>query len=86
MKGEHMQKIKTIDFVFYKTLGEKIRNAREKKDMTQTELAKMIGVSKSQLINYEYGYSKLKPRMYLDICRALNMRINDLFVDMKIDL
>ena len=54
--------------------------------MTQTELAKMIGVSKSQLINYEYGYSKLKPRMYLDICRALNMRINDLFVDMKIDL
>lgn len=81
-----MQKIKTIDSVFYKTLGEKIRNAREKKNMTQTELAKKIGVSKSQLINYEYGYSKLKPRMYSDICWALDMRINDLFIDMKIDL
>lgn len=81
-----MQKIKTIDSVFYKTLGEKIRNAREKKNMTQTELAKKIGVSKSQLINYEYGYSKLKPRMYSDICWALDMRINDLFIEMKIDL
>ena len=78
-----MQKIKTIDASFYRVLGNKIRKAREKKNITQRELAKEIGISRTQLISYEYGYTKMKPSIFAKICVALETQINDVFVEMR---
>ena len=35
--------------------GEKLRLARKRKKLTQDELAKLVGVSKRTIVNYESG-------------------------------
>ena len=68
-----MQTIKTIDSFFYKKLGENIRSLREHKGMTQKELAKELGISRPLLVNYEYGYTKIKHKYWQRICNALEI-------------
>ena len=40
-----------------KSLGSKIKELREKKNCTQTELGKKVGVGKTTISNYETDYS-----------------------------
>ena len=47
------------------TLGEEIRTARERLQMTQPELAALVGVSESTVSNWERDQSKPKNRMAL---------------------
>lgn len=47
------------------TLGEEIRTARERLQMTQPELAARVGVSESTVSNWERDQSKPKNRMAL---------------------
>lgn len=68
-----MQKIRTIDNQFYRELGRKIREMREKKDITQRELAKGIGTSRALISDYENGYTKISPNRWNRICTVLGI-------------
>jgi transcriptional regulator with XRE-family HTH domain len=58
------------------TLGERIKQVRTEKNMTQTELAKKIGVSKQAVYKYESGIVTNIPFERLEqIANALNVSI-----------
>lgn len=78
-----MQQITTIDKQFYAELGKEIRRIREHKNITQKELAQETGFSRPIIINHEYGYSKLKPRKWERICKALGIS-PDIKIEVKI--
>lgn len=57
------------------TLGERMRIAREKRGMTQRELAREVGVSSQAISLIENGTSKgLRPENLIAVCDALRIR------------
>jgi len=59
------------------TIGERIRNAREKKRMSQEELATKIGVKHALISKYETGIIKNIPVTKLtDIAKALDVDLS----------
>ncbi len=78
-----MQQIKTIDKLFYRTLGNKIRSLRENAGLTQLELARKIGTSRTLICAYENGYTKIKEDRWKEICKQVNKSPN-LEVSIKI--
>lgn len=72
MKSE--KRIMTIDNKFYYELGLIIRREREKNNMTQYELASQLSISRAQLINYEYGYTRIKEIMWNRICEIFGIK------------
>lgn len=57
------------------TLAERIKQAREKSGLTQSELAKKAGVSQGTIANLESGFRK-QPRNLLALARALNVDVD----------
>ena len=58
------------NFIFKEDImrfGEKLRDLRKGKDMTQTDLAKEIGVSLRTIISYENSNSYPKKQKYWNI-------------------
>lgn len=60
-------------------VGERIRKLREKKGMTQTELAKILGVSRQAVNNYETGDAKPGDVSKVKMCQVLDCDIIELF-------
>lgn len=56
-------------------LGERIRNLRKSKKITQEELAKMIGVKRSVISKYENGSVNISTNNLLEISKALAIPI-----------
>ena len=56
-------------------LGERIRNLRKSKNITQEELAKMIGVKRSVISKYENGSVNISTNNLLEISKALAIPI-----------
>lgn len=55
-------------------LGHKIRKAREKKSMTQLELAKKLGYDSMQFVSlFERGLSKVPANVVGKLCEILNL-------------
>lgn len=54
--------------------SEKIKKGRKKKELTQTELARQVGCSRMNIINWENG--KYQPRMnnYLALLTILDIK------------
>lgn len=59
-------------------LGQKIKDAREKKGLTQNELAQKIGFSRTSLINVEQGRQNVHVARLLQIAGKLDMPIGEL--------
>lgn len=78
-----MQNIKTIDSLFYKQVGEKIRKIREHRGITLKELAQETGYSRVLIDYWELGYSKIKPHQFDRICKALKVP-NKITLEIKI--
>jgi len=57
----------------------KMKNARTEKGISQTELAKMIGVSRQTINMIENGDYNPTIALCLKICKALDKTLNDLF-------
>lgn len=56
------------------TLGDRIREARESKNLKQSDLAKIIGVSSGAIIsNWEKNINKPDADKILKLCEALNI-------------
>lgn len=54
-------------------IGNRIRQYREKKKLTQKQLADLIGVSNSRVSNWEKGINRPDADIIADICRALDV-------------
>lgn len=59
-------------------LGEKIRSIREKKDMTQEDLADRAKIDVSYLAKIENGYVNTTIRYLIKISKALGVKAKDL--------
>lgn len=57
----------------------RMKNARTEKGISQTELAKMIGVSRQTINMIENGDYNPTVALCLKICKALNKTLDDLF-------
>ena len=57
----------------------KLKIARVEKDLSQDELAKMIGVSRQTINMIEKGKYNPSLSLCLDICWALDKKLDDLF-------
>ncbi len=66
IKGEGMKNIK-------------LKMARVEKDLSQEELAKMVGVSRQTIGLIELGKYNPSLSLCLSICKALSKTLNDLF-------
>lgn len=62
-------------------VGERIRKLREKKNMTQTELAEILGVSRQAVNNYETGDAKPGDELRVKLCQILGCDIVKLFFE-----
>jgi transcriptional regulator with XRE-family HTH domain len=54
-----------------KIVGERLRTARERRGMSQRELADKIGITHVQLSLYERGAVRIILATFLDLCRHL---------------
>lgn len=62
-----------------KYVGKKIKLFREKKNITQEELAQQLSVSRQTISRYESGERRIKQDAIFIIADVLGVSINDLF-------
>jgi len=62
-------------------LGAALKNARVRADLSQEELAGMLGITRNTVINWESNRNKPDVDMLLRLCAALRISIHDLFPD-----
>jgi len=75
--------------IFYKKLGEAIRSARKKSNLTQDDLADQLGLTRVSIVNFEQGTQKIQLHNLLELTSVLNIDAGDLltplYAVMKID-
>lgn len=59
-------------------IGDRIKEFRKNKKITQDELARTVGVSKNAIWNYENNKRKIDHELLLKIASALEIRVSDL--------
>ena len=59
-------------------IGKRIREYREKRGMSQKELADKIGVSNSRVSNWEQGINRPDADILADLCRVLKVSPSEL--------
>lgn len=64
-------------------LGQKVRFERIKKNLSQDELAELVGLSKQSISALETGVSNLKFTNLYSIAKALGLNLGD-FSDFKL--
>ena len=57
-------------------IGEAIKQARKKRELTQTQLGELIGVKKGQISKIENNLTNAKFETILKVFRVLNAKIN----------
>lgn len=62
-------------------LLEEIKNFRRQKGLSQEQLAKISGLSRSSIINFEHGYRDPRVRDLRKIARALDVPVEQLLAD-----
>ena len=67
----------------YKKIGDRIRQYRSIRGITQEELAYMIGSSSAYICNVELGKKKPSLQMLSEIADAMNLTVNDFLYDRK---
>ncbi|WP_200411400.1 helix-turn-helix domain-containing protein [Virgibacillus salexigens] len=60
-------------------VGERIKEERKKKGLTQKELGEKIGVKHNTISSYEKGTNAPEQNAIFKIARALNVKVDDLF-------
>lgn len=59
--------------------NKKMKIARIESDVSQEQLAEMVGVTRQTISLIESGNYNPSLRLCIDICKALNKTLNDLF-------
>lgn len=60
-------------------LRNRLKEARAEKKLSQTELAKMVGVSRNTISSIETGQFNPTAKLALILCIALDKKFEDLF-------
>lgn len=68
-----------------KFVGNKIKDFRKKKKLSQTDLANLIGVTNSSVSEYERGHVNIDADMLFKIADVLNVKVDDFFPDRKME-
>ena len=63
------------------SLASRLKERREELGLTQVQLAKLIGVTKGAVGNYETGISSMKAEILYKVCKVLKCDPNYLFQD-----
>jgi transcriptional regulator with XRE-family HTH domain len=56
----------------YRLIGERIRDERRKQQLTQAQLANLVGLKRSSITNVEQGRQKLLVHTLIDIANSLS--------------
>lgn len=67
--------------MLYKRLGERVREVRRRKDITQADLAKASGISISFVGHIERGTRKASLETFVALCNALQVSPGVLLID-----
>ena len=67
-----------------RTLQEKLRGLREDNDLTQSQVAEILGTSQTMYARYERGANELPIRHLITLCRFYNVSA-DYFLDTQPD-
>lgn len=70
------------DFL-YKRIGEKLKEAREAKGITQEQLAEACGVLRTSVTNLEAGRQKVPLSLIYDICALLKIEVTSILPSTK---
>ena len=62
----------------YSAFAWKLAKARRAKGLTQGELAAKLGRSRAAIANWEVGNSLPELPMFVDLCKALKVKPNDI--------
>lgn len=65
----------------YKQLGVRVRQQREQNDLTQSQLAKLVGVSSSFIGHIERGEKKASVETVVSLCNAMEISPSVLLQD-----
>ena len=63
--------------VCLRNFGNWIKGERERKGMTQTEIATMVGIDQTYYSKIELAHRKVDFVMALNICKALKLDLSD---------
>lgn len=63
---------------FHRSLGERIREAREKTGATQDDLARVVGLSRTSVTNIERGRQGVQAYLLVKIARTLGLTVQQL--------
>ena len=67
-----------------RTIQEKLRGLREDNDLTQSQVAEILGTSQTMYARYERGANELPIRHLITLCRFYNVSA-DFFLDTEPD-
>ena len=62
-----------------KTIGKNLKDSRKIKGLTQTQVAKILGMSQQQYSRYETGKFELDYDLILKLCKLYEISPNELF-------
>ncbi|EHD4919976.1 helix-turn-helix domain-containing protein [Listeria monocytogenes] len=62
-------------------IGDRIKNARKSKNLTQKQLADKLGASSQVISNFERGYTEIPASTIIDIARVLEVSVDYLLAD-----
>jgi transcriptional regulator with XRE-family HTH domain len=66
---------------FYRSLGQRVRAARDEAGITQTQLAEGIGLTRSSVANLEAGRQRIMLHVAVSIAELLGTQLSELIVE-----
>lgn len=66
------------DKTFYKKLGKRVASVRKDQQLTQVQLAKLLGISQQLMAAYEAGQRKIPASMLPALSKAFGVTVEDL--------
>jgi transcriptional regulator with XRE-family HTH domain len=66
---------------FYESIGKRIRIFRNFHDKSQSDVAKVLGITFQQFQKYEIGKNRISIEQLFKLCRFFNVEITDFFTD-----
>lgn len=67
-------------------IGDRIREAREARKMSQSDLARALGIRPQAVNNWESGATQPRPQKYPDLCRVLGVTRSYLLGEQNLEL
>lgn len=62
----------------YEAIGRRIRDARQERELTQTDLARSLGMTRSSIANFEAGRQRVTVHLLLQIAEVLDAPVGGL--------